>query len=198
MQSRNYQSLRYEDLCLQPDVELPLGYQMPKFNTFNGKGNPIAHLKDYCSRLIGIGHNESIWDLHLFIQSLSGHALVWYTKQDFSKWSTWDDMAHNFVKQYEFNLGADPDMHSLYKIKIPHESFQDYAIRWRVEASKVHPPLSCIQRKIISCKVLFALAWLHPLLCMNLATSNLLMSFAIACNVQEYLKMPLHYSKKIH
>ncbi|OIT22551.1 hypothetical protein A4A49_31029 [Nicotiana attenuata] len=142
LQSKNHQSLRYEDLCLQPDVELPSGYLVPKFNTFNGKGNPISHLKDYCSRLIGIGHNESI-RMKLLSQSLSGPALVWYTKQDFNKWHIWDDMAHDFVKQYEFNLGVDPDMHSLCKIeKMPHESFQDYAIRWRVEASKVHPPLS--------------------------------------------------------
>ncbi|OIT33112.1 hypothetical protein A4A49_55733 [Nicotiana attenuata] len=148
LQSRNHQSLIYEDLCLQPDVELPPGYLVPKFNTFNGKGNPIAHLKDYCSRLLGIGHNEAI-RMKLFIESLSGPALVWYTKQDFSKWHTWDDMAHDFVKQYEFNLGVDPDMHSLYKIeKMPHESFQDYAIRWRVEASKVHHLLS--EKELIS------------------------------------------------
>lgn len=58
-------------------------------------------------------------------------------------------MAHDFVKQYEFNLGVNPDIHSLYKIeKMSHESFQDYAIRWRVEASKVHPPLS--ERELVS------------------------------------------------
>ncbi|OIT32028.1 hypothetical protein A4A49_63800 [Nicotiana attenuata] len=150
LQSRNYQSLRYEDLCLQPDVELPPGYQVPKFNTFHGKGNPLAHLKDYCSRLLGIGHNEAIrMKLLLFIQSLSGPALVWYTKQDFSKWRTWDDMANDFIRKYEFNQGVDPDMHSLYKIKkMPQESFQDYAIRWRVEATKVHPPLS--EKELIS------------------------------------------------
>ncbi|OIT37264.1 hypothetical protein A4A49_11919 [Nicotiana attenuata] len=148
LQSRNYQSIRYEDLCLQPDMQLPLGYQLSKFNTFSRKGNPIAHLKDYCSRLLGIGHNEAI-RMKLFIQSISGPAFVWYTKQDFSKWRTWDDMAHDFVKQYEFNLGVDPDMHSLYKTdKMPHESFQDYAIRWRVEASKVHPPL--YEKELIS------------------------------------------------
>ncbi|KAK4733571.1 hypothetical protein R3W88_007832 [Solanum pinnatisectum] len=73
--SRNCQSLKYENLCVHSNVELPLGYKLPKFNTFNGKGNSIAHLRDNCSRLIGIGHHEVI-QMRLFIQSLSGLALA--------------------------------------------------------------------------------------------------------------------------
>ncbi|OIT27030.1 hypothetical protein A4A49_63498, partial [Nicotiana attenuata] len=141
LQSISYQSLRYEDLCLHPHVELTPGYKLPKFNASNGIGDPVAHLKDYCRRLIGIGHNEAI-RMRLFIQSLSGLALTWYTRQDFSKWRTWEDMARDFVKQYEFNIGRDPHMADLLKVKkFPHESFQEYAIRWRLEASKIHPPL---------------------------------------------------------
>nr|XP_009801189.1 PREDICTED: uncharacterized protein LOC104246968 [Nicotiana sylvestris]XP_009801190.1 PREDICTED: uncharacterized protein LOC104246968 [Nicotiana sylvestris]XP_016498451.1 PREDICTED: uncharacterized protein LOC107817188 [Nicotiana tabacum]XP_016498452.1 PREDICTED: uncharacterized protein LOC107817188 [Nicotiana tabacum] len=60
MRARNIQSLRYESLCMHPNVELPPGFKIPKFNTFNRKGNPISHLKDYCSRLVGIGHNEVV------------------------------------------------------------------------------------------------------------------------------------------
>ncbi|XP_060181975.1 uncharacterized protein LOC132611578 [Lycium barbarum] len=130
--SRNFQILKYEDLCVHPNVELPSGYKIPKFNTFNGKGDPVAHLKDYCSRLIGIGHIEAV-RMRLFIQSLSGSALYWYTKQDFSKWLTWEDMARGFIKQFEFNNGVDPHIADLLRIKkIPHESFQEYAIRWRI------------------------------------------------------------------
>ncbi|XP_060169368.1 uncharacterized protein LOC132600318 [Lycium barbarum] len=146
--SRNFQILKYEDLCVHPNVELPSGYKIPKFNTFNGKGDPVAHLKDYCSRLIGIGHNEAV-RMRLFIQSLSGSALSWYTKQDFSKWLTWEDMACGFIKQFEFNNGGDPHIADLLRVKkTPHESFQEYAIRWRLEASKIHPPLS--ERELIS------------------------------------------------
>ncbi|XP_060200631.1 uncharacterized protein LOC132628893 [Lycium barbarum] len=146
--SRNFQILKYEDLCVHPNVELPSGYKIPKFNTFNGKGDPVAHLKDYCSRLIGIGHIEVV-RMRLFIQSLSGSALYWYTKQDFSKWLTWEDMARGFIKQFEFNNGGDPHIADLLRIKkTPHETFQEYAIRWRLEASKIHPPLS--ERELIS------------------------------------------------
>ncbi|XP_060210916.1 uncharacterized protein LOC132637920 [Lycium barbarum] len=146
--SRNFKSLKYEDLCVHPNVELPLGCKIPKFNTFNGEGDPVTHLKEYCSRLIGIGHNEAV-RMRLFIQSLSGSALSWYTKQDFSKWHTWEDMARKFIKQFEFNNGGDPQIADFLRVnKIPHESFQEYAIRWRLEASKIHPPLP--ERELIS------------------------------------------------
>ncbi|XP_059295492.1 uncharacterized protein LOC132048824 [Lycium ferocissimum] len=141
MRARNIQSLRYESLCMLPNVEFPPGFKVPKFNTFNGRGNPITHLKDYCSRLMGIGQNEAI-RMKLFIQSLSGLALDWYTEQDFCKWYTWEDMARDFVEQFKFNIGVSPNLYDMREIeRMPHESFQEYAIRWRLEASKIRPPL---------------------------------------------------------
>ncbi|MCE3217042.1 hypothetical protein HAX54_010167 [Datura stramonium] len=43
MPSRNIQSLSYEDLCICLDLILPPGFKLPKFNTFDGKRNPITH-----------------------------------------------------------------------------------------------------------------------------------------------------------
>ncbi|OIT18915.1 hypothetical protein A4A49_59582, partial [Nicotiana attenuata] len=141
MRARNIQSLRYESLCMHPNVELPPGFKIPKFSTFNGKGNPISHLKDYCCRLVGIGHNEAI-RMKLFIQSLSGLELDWYTQQDFSKWYTWEDMDRNFVEQYKFNIGYSPMLCDMSEVeRMQYESFAEYAMRWRLEASKVHPQL---------------------------------------------------------
>ncbi|XP_060213957.1 uncharacterized protein LOC132641089 [Lycium barbarum] len=139
IRARNVQSLRYESLCMLPNVELPPGFKVPKFNTFNGRGNPITHLKDYCSRLMGIGHDEAI-RMKLFIQSLSGLALDWYTEQDFRKWYTWEDMARDFVEHFKFNIGVSLNLYDMLEIeRMPHESFQEYAIRWRLEASKIRP-----------------------------------------------------------
>ncbi|KAK4707444.1 hypothetical protein R3W88_032991 [Solanum pinnatisectum] len=81
--------------------------------------------------------------MRLFIQSLSRLALVWYTKQNFRKWHTWEDMTRDFVKQYEFNKGDDLHIDDFLKVKkMSHESFQEYVIRWRLEASKIHPSLT--------------------------------------------------------
>ncbi|KAH0695823.1 hypothetical protein KY289_013305 [Solanum tuberosum] len=52
-------------------------------------------------------------------------------------------MARDFVKQYEFNNGDDMNIADLLKMKkMSHESLQEYAIRWRLEASKIHISLS--------------------------------------------------------
>lgn len=58
-------------------------------------------------------------------------------------------MAYDYVKQYVFNNGEDLYIAELLKVKkMSHESFQKYAIQWRLEALKMHPPLS--KRELMS------------------------------------------------
>lgn len=74
--------LNYEDLCINPDVELPdQGYKLPKFELFNGLGDPKAHLRMYCDKLVGVGRDEKI-RMKLFMRSLTREALSWYIEQD--------------------------------------------------------------------------------------------------------------------
>uniref|UniRef100_M1BQB8 Gag-pro n=1 Tax=Solanum tuberosum TaxID=4113 RepID=M1BQB8_SOLTU len=47
--------LSYEDLCIHPNLDLPEGFKVPKFDTFGGAGNPLAHLRAYCDQLVGVG-----------------------------------------------------------------------------------------------------------------------------------------------
>ncbi|KAK4709714.1 hypothetical protein R3W88_004227 [Solanum pinnatisectum] len=108
---------------------------------FNGHGDPVAHLKDFCSRLVGLENNEPLL-MRLFIQSLSGIAFTWYVKQDFDKWLAWEDMARDFVEQYKFNTKIDPTLLDLLEVrKLSHESFEEYVIRWRREASNIRHSL---------------------------------------------------------
>lgn len=73
--------------------------------------------------------------MKLFIQSLSGLALDWFAEQDFRKWYTWEDMARDFVEQFKINIGVSPNLFDMHEVKrMSYESFQEYAIRWRVEA----------------------------------------------------------------
>jgi len=96
---------------------------------FDGNGDPISHLKDFCSRLVGLENNEALL-MRLFIQSLSGIAFTWYVKQDFDKWFAWEDMAQDFVEQYKFSTKIDPTLLDLLEVrKLSHESFEEYVIR---------------------------------------------------------------------
>ncbi|KAM3290114.1 hypothetical protein P3S67_018403 [Capsicum chacoense] len=75
--NKGIKGLNYEDLCVHPDVELLEGYKPPKFELYNGTGDPKVHLRVYFDKLAGVGKNEKI-QIKLFMRSLMGEALTWY------------------------------------------------------------------------------------------------------------------------
>ncbi|XP_070017429.1 uncharacterized protein [Nicotiana sylvestris] len=134
-------SVSYKDLCLFPDVHLPAGFKMPKFDLYDGHGDPIAHLRGFCSKMRGVGGKDELL-MAYFSQSLSGSALEWYTRQDHGRWYTWDDLAQAFACHFQYNLEVIPDRLSLTKFEKKHsESFREYGFRWREKAARVDPPM---------------------------------------------------------
>ncbi|XP_019257776.1 PREDICTED: uncharacterized protein LOC109235993 [Nicotiana attenuata] len=85
-------SMAYRDLCLFPDVQLPTGFKMPKFDLYDGHGDLVVHLRGFGSKMRGAGGKDELLMAYLS-QSLSGSALEWYTRQDHGRWYTWDDLA---------------------------------------------------------------------------------------------------------
>ncbi|XP_070028633.1 uncharacterized protein [Nicotiana sylvestris] len=105
-------SVSYTDLCMFPHVHLPVGFKTPKFEKYDGHGDPIAHLKKYCNQLCGAGGKEELL-MAYFGESLVGIA------------SEWNSLS--------------------YLKKKPSESFREYAIKWRKQASRVKPPMDEIE-----------------------------------------------------
>ncbi|XP_070004537.1 uncharacterized protein [Nicotiana sylvestris] len=139
--SKGIKGLNYEDLCIQPDVELPEGYKSPKFEMFDGIGDLRVHLRAYCDKLIGVGKDERI-RMKLFMRSLKGDDLSWYISQDPKKWSNWIGMASDFMDRFRFNTENVLDVFYIKNLKKkPTETFPEYATRWRSEAAKVRPTL---------------------------------------------------------
>ncbi|XP_060194914.1 uncharacterized protein LOC132624106 [Lycium barbarum] len=134
-------SVSFRDLCMFPNVHLPLGFKTPKFKKYNGHGDPVAHLKKYCNQLRGARSKEELL-MAYFGESLVGIASEWFIDQDISNWPTWDDMAGDFVRQFQYNIDIVPDRTSLASMKKnPTESFREYAIKWREQAARVKPPM---------------------------------------------------------
>nr|XP_016457611.1 PREDICTED: uncharacterized protein LOC107781425 [Nicotiana tabacum] len=139
--SKGVEGLNYEDLCVQPNVELPKGYKPPKFETFDDTGDPRVHLRMYYDKLVGVGRDEKIC-MKLFMRSLKGDALSWYISQDAKKWTSWVNMASDFINRFRFNTENAPAVFYIQNLKKkPIETFHEYAIRWRSEAAKVRPAL---------------------------------------------------------
>uniref|UniRef100_A0A1U7XHT2 Uncharacterized protein LOC104234196 n=1 Tax=Nicotiana sylvestris TaxID=4096 RepID=A0A1U7XHT2_NICSY len=134
-------SVSYKDLCLFPDIKVPVGFKIPKFDLYDGHGDPVAHLRGHCSKIRGAGRKDKLL-MAYFSQSLSGAALEWYTRQDASRWYIWDDMAQAFARHFQYNIEIVSDRMSLTKMeKKPNESFREYGLRWREQAARVNPSM---------------------------------------------------------
>ncbi|KAG5614981.1 hypothetical protein H5410_014805 [Solanum commersonii] len=100
--TKGTKSLNYDDMCIHPYNNVPVGYKSPKYDMYDGKGDPHAHLRVYCDKLVGVGRNEKL-RMMLLIQSLFGEALTWYTHQDPRKWRDWQEMDDDFMNHFKFN-----------------------------------------------------------------------------------------------
>ncbi len=90
--------LNYEDLCIHPNMDLPKGLKIPKFDTFDGVGQPMAHLRAYCDQLVGVGRDETLL-MRLFSRSLCAEALEWLTSHETRQWKSWNALAKDFIDQ---------------------------------------------------------------------------------------------------
>ncbi|XP_069150940.1 uncharacterized protein [Solanum lycopersicum] len=134
--------LSYKDVYIHPNLDLPEGFKVPKFVTFNGTRNPLTHLKAYCDQLGGVDKNEALL-MPLFSRSLSGEALEWLTSQELKQWKSWNALAKDFTERFGHNIEDAPDRYNLEKIRQKStENYREYALRWRKEATKVQPPMS--------------------------------------------------------
>ncbi|XP_070004981.1 uncharacterized protein [Nicotiana sylvestris] len=130
-------SMSYSDLCMFLYVHVPVGFKMPKFEKYDRHGNPVAHLKRYCNQLRGSGGKEELL-MAYFGESLTGIASEWYTDQETTHWHVWDDMARDFVHQFQYNVDIAPNRNTLSKLKSNiTESFREYAVKWREQAARV-------------------------------------------------------------
>ncbi|XP_019248583.1 PREDICTED: uncharacterized protein LOC109227844 [Nicotiana attenuata] len=110
-------SAAYKDLCLFPDVQLPAGFKMPKFDLYDGHGDPVAHLRGCCSKMRGAGRKDEL--------------LMAYFSQNFE----WCSIG-------VYNVEIVPGRLSLTKLeKKPSESFREYGFRWREQAARVNPSM---------------------------------------------------------
>lgn len=95
-------------ICVHSGVDLPERYKIPKFETFNSNGNPMAHLRRNCDQIVGIGKNVALV-MFLFNQCLSGEALDWFTSQELKKYCGWKALAKDFVNRFAYNVKIVPN-----------------------------------------------------------------------------------------
>ncbi|XP_071912328.1 uncharacterized protein [Coffea arabica] len=133
--------LDYDELCLFPNIQLPLGFKSPKFSKYDGTRNPKTHLKMFANKLGKPVDDENL-PMCLCSKSLERDALNWYSNLKSGEVKFWFDLSTVFVKQYEFNYVA-PTRTTLEGTKrTPSEDHKTYAKWWRKLAAKVESPMT--------------------------------------------------------
>ncbi|XP_075077029.1 uncharacterized protein LOC142163789 [Nicotiana tabacum] len=62
--------------------------------------------------------------------------------EDISRWHIWDDLARDFVRQFQYNIDIAPDRNSLSNLKKKlSKCFREYAVKWREQVARVKPPM---------------------------------------------------------
>ncbi|KAL0353407.1 UNVERIFIED_CONTAM: hypothetical protein Sangu_0922000 [Sesamum angustifolium] len=80
-------------------LKMPMGYQPPKFQQFDGKGNPkhhVAHFVETCN-------NAGTYGDHLvkqFVRSLKRNAFDWYTDLESGSINGWEQLEQEFLNRF--------------------------------------------------------------------------------------------------
>ncbi|XP_019242341.1 PREDICTED: uncharacterized protein LOC109222434 [Nicotiana attenuata] len=109
-------SVSYADLCMFPHVHLPLGFKTPKFEKYDGHGDPIAHLKRYCNQLRGAGGKEELL-MAYFGESLVGIASEWNSLSNLKKKSS-ESFREYAVKWHEQAARVKPPMDEVEMVSV--------------------------------------------------------------------------------
>ncbi|XP_028181438.1 uncharacterized protein LOC114368326 [Glycine soja] len=129
------------DLCLVPNVVIPPKFKVPNFDRYKGTTCPKNHLKMYCRKMGAYSRDDKLL-MHFFQDSLAGAAVIWYTNLEASRIRTWKDLITTFLRQYQYSSDMAPDRTQLQNMsKQEHESFKEYAQRWRDLVAQVAPPM---------------------------------------------------------
>ena len=80
--------------------------------------------------------------IHYFQDRLTGAALQWYMRLNYTNNHTFRDLGTAFVQQYKYNLDMAPDRDQLRAMSQKEkETFKEYAQRWREIAAQISPSL---------------------------------------------------------
>ena len=72
---KDYALTDMEDLCLVPNMVIPLKFKVPDFDKYNGMTCPKTHLRIYCQKM-GAYTKDGKFLMHFFQESLTRAAVT--------------------------------------------------------------------------------------------------------------------------
>ena len=112
------------------NFKMPAGYQPPKFQQFEGKGNP----KQYVAHFVETCNNAGTYGDHLvkqFVRSLKGNAFDWYTDLEPNSIDSWEQLEHEFLNRFYSTWGTVSMVQLTNTRQRKDEPVIDFINRWR-------------------------------------------------------------------
>ncbi|OMO59013.1 Retrotransposon gag protein [Corchorus capsularis] len=81
------------------ELKMPGNYQPPKFQQFDGKGNPRQHVAHFIETCNNAGTYDDLL-VKQFVRSLKGNAFDWYTGLDSESIDSWDQLEREFLNRF--------------------------------------------------------------------------------------------------
>ena len=80
-------------------LHMPVGFQPPKFQSFDGKGNPKQHVTHFVETCNNTGIDSDLL-VKQFVCSLQGNAFDWCIDLAPEYINSWDQMEREFLSRF--------------------------------------------------------------------------------------------------
>ena len=118
---------------LSKDIQsykLPHGFNLPNFQKYDGRMDPVAHLKDFQQALI-LQEGDHLLYCRTFASSLGRTALNWYYRLPSQSIRSWEQLAEAFIGRFMTSRASPNQFDSLTALrKCLDESLREYAARY--------------------------------------------------------------------
>ncbi|KAF9661841.1 hypothetical protein SADUNF_Sadunf19G0110700 [Salix dunnii] len=111
-------------------LKMPLSYQPPKFQQFDGKGNHRQHIAHFVETCNNAGTNGDLM-VKQFVRSLKGNAFDWYTDLESCSIDTWEQLEREFLNRFYSTRRVVSMIELTNACQWKEEPVIDYIHRWR-------------------------------------------------------------------
>ena len=83
-------------------IPFPKHCEIPKFDRYNGKTDPIEHVRDFRNMSLEFAY-EDTYLMRSFPRSLGGQSMEWLSKIT-PPIKTFEELINQFISQYDYNI----------------------------------------------------------------------------------------------
>ena len=130
-------TFKFETVCPYPFdraitmTPFPKNFEIPKFDNFRGKGDPVTHIKEFYMHYQEVAYSDTFL-LRLFPKILARPALEWFYRIPYGTIQSFAELSEAFVAQYAHLVETELSVIDLVHTKQKGgESLAEYLQRWK-------------------------------------------------------------------